>query len=163
MIGVGLQWSFRIVPAVNLQAIRRVILHSSYRRFFMETDTRPSRLRYSKSGVLQPAIGDGRSRTARRFRRLSDEFAAEIGGPLSSIERSLVAQAVGLLIRSEQFTADIVAGEAIDSGEAIRLASESRRILVALKAKAAKAKPTGDAALKAFLANLAASDAEDVA
>jgi hypothetical protein len=90
------------------------------------------RLRHSPAGILQPSTIDGRSRFARRFRKLSEEFAAEIGGPLTSIERILIRTAVDLVIRAE--------GEA-DVDAAVRLASESRRLLESLKAKAAKAKP----------------------
>jgi hypothetical protein len=120
----------------------------------MEADVKPPRLRYSKSGVLQPDVGDGRSRTARRFRRLSDEFAAEIGGSLTSIEKTLVSQAVGLLIRSEQIGADIVAGKSAAVDEAIRLASESRRILASLKARADANKPPPPKSLAELLGEM---------
>jgi hypothetical protein len=94
------------------------------------------RQRYSRSGVLQPDVPDGRSRPARRLRRLADEFASEVGTPLSPIDRVLVGQAAALALRSEQLQTAIVSGQSADTDEAVRLASESRRILVALKGKA---------------------------
>jgi hypothetical protein len=99
------------------------------------------RLRYSSLGILLPSGPDGRSRSARRLRRLTDEFAAEVGTPLSPIDRALVAQAVVFALHAEVLQAQIVAGEAVDIGDAIRLASESRRILGRLKSNAAKNRP----------------------
>jgi hypothetical protein len=58
---------------------------------------------------------DGRTLPARRYKQLMREFQAEIGGP----------------------------GQVADTDEAVRLASESRRILVALKTKAETNKPVG--------------------
>jgi hypothetical protein len=99
---------------------------------------RQRRLRHSRLGIPQPDDVDGRSRFARRFRKLSDEIAAEVatevGRPLTVIERTEVQQAVTLLLRS-QTEANVNA--------AIRLVSESRRLLEGLKPKkkGAKAKP----------------------
>jgi hypothetical protein len=72
---------------------------------------------------------------------LLEELAAEVGGPLSAIDKELVAQAAALALRSEQIREAIVAGGPVDADEAIRLTSESRRILLRLKAKATKNKP----------------------
>jgi hypothetical protein len=99
------------------------------------------RLRYSRAGIVQPDAVDGRSRPARRFRRLCQEFEAEAGGQLSAIDRALIGQAAGLVERSEAIQARIVAGEAVDVDEAVRLASEARRILSSLKGKATKNAP----------------------
>jgi hypothetical protein len=99
------------------------------------------RLRYSRSGILQPSVCDGRSRSARRFRRLCERFGSEIGGTLSAFDQELVSQAAALALRAEQIREAIVAGHEINADEAIRLASECRRILAALMAKADKAKP----------------------
>jgi hypothetical protein len=98
--------------------------------------------RKTTSGITLPRF-DARNRVSRRYRSLLEEFAAEVGGPLSAIDRELVAQAASLALRAEQIRESIVAGVAIDTDEAIRLTSECRRILVSLKAKGAKNKPSG--------------------
>lgn len=72
-----------------------------------------------------------------------EEFSAEVGGPLSAIDRELIAQAASLTLRAEQIRESIVAGAAVDTDEAIRLARECRRILIRLKSKATKNKPAG--------------------
>jgi len=92
------------------------------------------KLRYSRAGILQPDDVDGRSRYARRHRRLCDQFAEELGHPPSEIERSEIRLAVRLLMRSET---------EVDADLGVRLASESRRVLAGLKATAAKGKPAG--------------------
>jgi hypothetical protein len=74
---------------------------------------------------------------------LLEELAAEVGGPLTAIDRELIAQAASLTLRAEQIRESIVAGATIDSDEAIRLTSECRRILQSLKGKAAENKPAG--------------------
>jgi hypothetical protein len=102
------------------------------------------RLRYSRAGIPQPDDVDGRSRHAKRFRKLSDELAAEVGRPLSAIERTVVEQAVRLLLRSQTET---------NVGAAIRLASESRRLLASLRDKSQhKTTPNGQDALARHLA-----------
>jgi hypothetical protein len=118
------------------------------------------RLRYSGAGILLPSGPDGRSRSARRLRRLTDEFAAEVGTPLSPIDRALVAQAAVFALHAEVLQAQIVAGEAVDIGDAIRLASESRRILGHLKSGAARNKPAAPT-VQDLLAEIADEDTED--
>lgn len=72
---------------------------------------------------------DGRTLPARRYRQLLREFEAELGGNLSAIDKALLGQAAALVVRSEAIQTAIVAGHAADTDEAVRLASESRRIL----------------------------------
>lgn len=110
--------------------------------------------RKTASGITLPRF-DARNRVSRRYRSLLEEFAAEVGGPLSAIDRELIAQAASLALRAEQIRESIVAGVAIDSDETIRLASECRRILFQLKSKAPTNKPTGGTALQEHLARKA--------
>ena len=118
--------------------------------------------RKTAAGINLPRC-DARTRSSRRYRVLLDELAAEVGGQLSAIDRELVAQAAGLALRAEQIRESIVAGVSVDADEAIRLTSECRRILLRLKSKAAKNKPTGATALQDYLARKAeqATDAPE--
>jgi hypothetical protein len=95
---------------------------------------------------------DGRTLEARRYRQLVAQFTAEIGSPLSAIEETMVSQAAALIVKSEAIQTAIVAGEDADADQAIRLSSESRRLLEGLRAKAAKNKPTGGPTLAEYLA-----------
>jgi hypothetical protein len=117
------------------------------------------RTRYAMPGIAMPRNVDGRALPARLFRGLVKAFAAEIGGELSATDRELVKTAAALAVRAEGIQAKIIAGEAVDGNEAIRLASESRRILASLKAKASQAKSSGATALQEFLAAKAAAAA----
>jgi hypothetical protein len=103
--------------------------------------SRPRRPRYIV-GIELPRDLDGRSSAARRFKRLCRSFTEELGsGDLPEIDRQLIAQAAGMLIRAEQIRAGILVGHAVDGDEAVRLGSECRRILNSLRAKATKNKP----------------------
>ena len=96
---------------------------------------------------------DGRTLGVRRYKRLLRELAAEIGpGPLSASEEALLGQAAALIVKSEALQVDIVMGKATDTDMAIRLVSESRRILEALKARSTKAKPAPATSLHELLA-----------
>jgi hypothetical protein len=109
--------------------------------------------RQTASGISLPRF-DARARSSRRYRRLVEELAAEVGGQLSAIDRELVAQAASLALRAEQIRETIVAGGAVDADEAIRLTSEYRRILASIQSKVTKNKPAsnGNAALLDHLA-----------
>jgi hypothetical protein len=74
---------------------------------------------------------------------LLESYAAELGGDLSESELGLVRQAVALQLEAERLQADIVAGADIDRDVLIRVSSEARRALAALRGKAEKNKPTG--------------------
>jgi len=82
----------------------------------------------------------GSSKFGRRYRDLIEEFSTEIGGDLTQSERAMVKQAAALAIKGEMMQAAIINGEPVDSDELIRLSSEVRRILDALKS--GKRKPT---------------------
>jgi hypothetical protein len=114
----------------------------------LATKRRPRR----ESGAELPRP-DGRTLAAKRYRQLVDQFTAEIGAPLSAIEGALVGQAAALVVRSEIIQTVIIAGQATDTDEAVRLASESRRILNSLRARAAaKNKPPPPTSLHELLA-----------
>ena len=105
--------------------------------------SRPRRPRYIV-GIELPRDLDGRSSSARRFKRICRSFSEELGsGDLSPVDLELVAQAATMMLRAEQIRSDILTGKATNDDEAIRLASECRRILIRLKGKTAKNKPTG--------------------
>jgi hypothetical protein len=121
------------------------------------SETARPRLRRTRGGTPLPRV-DGRTLPAERYRALLEEFEAEIGGSLSAIDRAMLAQAAALVVRSEAIQADIVAGKAPDTDEAVRLASESRRILASLRAKA-KAKPAGPTLQEYLAANYPRAEA----
>ncbi len=99
-----------------------------------------SRSRISNGSWLLPGV-DGRSATARRFRDICAAYEAEAGGNVTEVERDLIRQAAGLTLRAEQLQGAIVRGEAVDNDELIRLSSTAKRLLEAIRAKAAKNKP----------------------
>jgi hypothetical protein len=101
---------------------------------------------------------DGRSAGARRYRALVDAFTSEIGGDLTEAESGLVEQAAMLQLRVEQLRADIIAGRTVDDDLLIRLASESRRALSQIKAKA---KPATGETFPQYMARKAAELADD--
>ena len=78
---------------------------------------------------------DGRSAKARRFRDLIIELSAEYrdGESLSVAERGAIRQAAAIMVRAEEIQAAVVRGEPINDDVLIRLSSEVRRILVALR------------------------------
>jgi hypothetical protein len=93
----------------------------------------------------------------------SETFAAELGGQLTEIDRSLIAQAANLVLASERFQADVVNGAEISADALVRVSSEARRILATLRTKA-KNKPAGQT-LQEYLAekygHAAADDANE--
>jgi hypothetical protein len=117
-----------------------------------------SRSRISNRSRLLPGV-DGRSATARRFRDICAAYESEAGGNVTEVERDLIRQAAGLTLRAEQLQGAIVRGEAVDNDELIRLSSTAKRLLEAIRAKAAKNKPTGAAALQEYVARKAAEKA----
>jgi hypothetical protein len=102
----------------------------------LATKRRPRR----ETGNAMPRP-DRRTVAGRRYFELLRDFETEIGGAPSAIDKALLGQAAALVVRSEAIQTAIVAGQTADTDEAVRLASESRRILNSLKAKADKAKP----------------------
>lgn len=79
---------------------------------------------------------DGRGAVARRFRDLiADLVREEFGGceKLSIGELGLLRQAAALILQAEQLQAALVRGEAVDGDELVRVSSESRRVLAAIR------------------------------
>ena len=125
------------------------MLHAAARR-------RPRRTR---DGAELPRM-DYRTIGARRFRGLVEALEAELGSDLSEPDRALIAQAAAVQIQCEQLQRAIVEGRDVDGDMLVRLSSEHRRLLVSLRAKAAKTKPSGATALQEYLASKAAQAAD---
>ncbi len=99
------------------------------------------RPRHTRAGIALPRT-DGRTLAARRFRGLCEAFETELGGgQLTETERGMVRQAAGLQLRLEQLQGEIVEGRDVNADEIIRLSSEHRRVLSALRLKGVKNKP----------------------
>jgi hypothetical protein len=88
-----------------------------------------------------PKSVDLRSAGGRRFRHLLASYSAELGGELTEADQALLRQAVTLQLEAERQQAAIVRGETVDGDMLIRISSEARRALAALKTKAEKRKP----------------------
>src|SRR3954454_14908104 len=78
---------------------------------------------------------DGRSAAGRRFRDLTLSLADSLGGfaSLREGERAMVRSAAALMLRLEQQQAALAAGQEADPDLLIRLNSEARRALEALR------------------------------
>ena len=74
---------------------------------------------------------DGRSATARRFRDLTMAFADDLGGPdrLNEFDKALIRNAAASVIASDQLQQRIVAGEAVNPDEMVRLANMTSRLI----------------------------------
>ena len=131
-------------------------MHTPQRQVAAPSKTNRSAI--SNRSRLLPGV-DGRSSNARRFRDICAAYDAEAGGNVTEVERDLIRQAAGLTLRAEQLQGAIVRGEAVDNDELIRLSSTAKRLLEAIRAKAAKNKPTGAAALQEYIARKTAAKA----
>jgi hypothetical protein len=101
------------------------------------------RPRRTRGGTELPRI-DHRSVTARRFRALVDGFERDLGGgPLSICDEALVKQAANLVLATERLQAEIAAGGPVDADTLVRINSEARRAVTAVRAKA-KAQVSSD-------------------
>jgi hypothetical protein len=65
-------------------------------------------------------LPDGRTLHMRRYKQLVRELTAEIGAPLTATEELLVGQAAALVVKAEAIQTMIVAGQAVDTDEAVR-------------------------------------------
>jgi hypothetical protein len=92
--------------------------------------------RRPRNALNLAARPDGRTIAARRFKALLKTLTAEIGAPLTVLDRCMLEQACALILRSEQVQTEIVAGIAVDTGGAAALATEARRLLETLKSRA---------------------------
>jgi hypothetical protein len=86
-----------------------------------------------------PKVRSPRS-SARRFNDLLDHLTRDLGHePRDLIEKGVLRQGAALLLRAEQLQAQIAAGGKVGvrvGDQCIRLASEARRLLAALGARA---------------------------
>jgi hypothetical protein len=79
---------------------------------------------------------DMRSSRGRRFRSFVDDLSRDLGGldRLSAVDQSLIRQAACLMIQVETMQGRVMRGEpGIDVDEIIRLSSEVRRCLQAIR------------------------------
>ena len=91
---------------------------------------------------LMPGV-DLRTAAGRRYRYLIESYSDELGAALTEPEKALVRQIASLQVHIEQLQGAIVGGRDVDADQVIRLSSEHRRLLSQLRARAAKAKPSG--------------------
>lgn len=94
---------------------------------------------------------DRRTVAARRFRDICRSYELEAGGDVTAVERDLIAQAAGLVMRAEQMQAALIKGEPVNNDELVRISSTAKRLLDTIRAKADKRKPAGPD-LQSFLA-----------
>jgi len=98
-----------------------------------------------------PLVADGRSQYAKRFRKLVEDFVAQLGGDPNAEDAALIRQTVHLILTGEQMQAAAINGEDVDVDAVVRINSETRRNLAMLKARADKSKPASQT-LADFLA-----------
>lgn len=84
---------------------------------------------------------DGRSAKARRYRDLVESLSLELGGELTEAERLQVRNAATLQLHSEELTAAMVRGEAVDPEEITRAANGATRALAGLRKRRAAKQP----------------------
>jgi hypothetical protein len=118
------------------------------------------RARYAH-GIQLPRVAHGRSQYAKRFRRLVEDFAAQLGGDLSPEDAALIRQTAHLVLTGEQMQAASINGEDVDIDALIRINSETRRNLGMLKVKTAKSKPAGPGLQDYIREKYGASDAAE--
>jgi hypothetical protein len=114
-----------------------------------------ARSRVSNRSRILPGV-DGRSATARRFRDICRSYELEAGGDVSEVERDLIRQAAGLVVRGEQMQAALIRGEPVNNDELVRISSTAKRLLETIRTKADKRKPSGQGLLQQYLADKAA-------
>lgn len=100
------------------------------------------RERRTSAGIAMPRV-DMRTIHGRRFRNLVNAFAAELGNQLTEADKGLIGQIAAMQIKIEGQQAAIVEGRDVDADQVIRLSSEHRRLLSALRTKSARNKPAG--------------------
>lgn len=76
---------------------------------------------------------DGNSAQARRYRDLLADLTAEAGPGLTEGDRLTIRSAASLVLLSEELTARMVRGEAVDADAITRAANGATRALAALK------------------------------
>jgi hypothetical protein len=103
-------------------------------RAMLERTSATNRSSISNGSRLLAGV-DGRSAPARRFRDLVHDFSVPLGGAgnLSPLDLALVRQAASLRLRFEQMEAAVAREEPIDDDQMIRLSSEVRRVISAIR------------------------------
>ena len=111
-------------------------------------------------GIEMPRA-DGRAVESRLFRRRVMAYVAELGGEetLTEFDRGQIAALATIEVRISAIRKTMLQGNDVASDELIRLSSESRRILNALRSKA-KAKPTAVMSPLEYAARKAAEKAD---
>jgi hypothetical protein len=111
---------------------------------------------HSVAGVELPRI-DQRTWTARRIKHLVKQYVALLGGAgaLTELDRAQIRQAVTSQIDREQLEVARLNGADVPIDDIIRAASEARRAIALIEARAARAKPAAPNILD-FAAELAA-------
>jgi hypothetical protein len=95
---------------------------------------------------------DARLPAGRRYADLCRQFAREAGATSETATgRTLIRQAAGLAVRLELLQADQLNGKKVSIDDTVRLSSEIRRVLQALKTKPTS-NATGPSALDEYLA-----------
>jgi len=117
----------------------------------IEPTSPTTRSRVSNRSRILPGV-DGRSALARRFRDICRSYELEAGGEVSEVERDLIRQAAGLVVRGEQMQAALIRGEPVNNDELVRISSTAKRLLETIRAKADKRQPARGASLQAYLA-----------
>jgi hypothetical protein len=132
--------SFRLLIVLLLQLVQLVLQLGKLSPFGLLGST-TNRSAVTNGTKLLVGI-DGRSPMGRRYRDLIAAYTAEIGGSdLSQFEMAMIKQAAALGMQSEAMQAALVRGEPVNPDNLIRLSSEVRRILDALRERARDRKP----------------------
>jgi hypothetical protein len=118
----------------------------------------PSPQRSAVTNGTRVLVGvNGNSAKARRYRDLVQTLSAELGDELSETERLAVRNAATLQFHSEELTAALVRGEAVDPEEITRAINGASRALAALqRGRAARRAKPATSPLRAYLAGKAA-------
>jgi hypothetical protein len=116
-----------------------------------------SRKRCSVATGTRVLIGvDARTRWGRRFRALISGFVSEAGGRecLTEVDMAVIRSAASLTLKCEMLQANLVNGESVDPDEIVRLSSEGRRALEAVRKRS---KPQAQTTLHDYLAGKGAA------
>jgi hypothetical protein len=90
-----------------------------------------------------PRAAEQRTKLAKRYDELVEQFTAEAGGDLTAAGRLLIAQAATLSLRAELMQRQMVGGRTVKIDDLVRLASEARRALASISGRPGAAKAPG--------------------
>ena len=98
------------------------------------TATRPPANRSAVTNGRRILNGvDGNSPAARRYRDLVELLTADVGEPLSEVERLIVRDAATMQLHAEDLTARLVRGEVVEPEALTRAVNAATRALGALR------------------------------